>query len=273
MLLPNQFIEVKWHPANKKHYESKGYVYTKMHETFLVKAEDLLPTSHSRVKVKCDHCDKIMDRQFRRYVEETGGTYGDCCKKHSRLKAKETNMRLFGAEWALQKQEFKEKQMETCMKSYGVPYISQYDGFRQVVIESVRNRYGVDNVSQLPSVREKVAKSFYQNGTVATSKPQIELNNLLIKLYGQSELNYPLGSYLLDSYIKINGINIDVEYDGIYWHSLNPDKDRKRNQYVLSRGFKILRIVSADVLPEEEQLKQLIDTLVNTDETFIEIII
>ena len=35
-----QKVKVKWNSNNKKHYESLGYIYTKMGEEFEVKVED-----------------------------------------------------------------------------------------------------------------------------------------------------------------------------------------------------------------------------------------
>lgn len=273
MLIPNQLIKVKWHYTNKDYYVSKGYVFTHFNDDFYVKAEHLNPTSHIKVKVKCDHCDKEFMRSYRDYIKEHSQLYGDCCRIHSRLKAKDTCQKLYGVDWVMQYPDFKEKQKNTCQMKYGVDYISQDKNFRQKVIESVQTRYGVDNVSQLPEIREKVAKSFYKNNTCATSKAQIELNNLLSNLYNDSKLNYPLGRYLLDSFIIVNGVKIDVEYDGQYWHSLTKNRDQKRNEYVLSCGYKILRFIGTNKLPSIVLIKNSIDTLVNTNTDFLEIVI
>ena len=60
MIIPNQFIEVRWHYTNKDFYISKGYVFTKFNDVFFVKAEDMNPTSHIKIKIKCDHCDRVF---------------------------------------------------------------------------------------------------------------------------------------------------------------------------------------------------------------------
>lgn len=52
----NQLVEMKCHPKTRKHYESKGYKYTKMGDAFLVKAKDLTPGSNVRIEVICDFC-------------------------------------------------------------------------------------------------------------------------------------------------------------------------------------------------------------------------
>lgn len=61
MLKPNQMIKVKWHSQSKDHYIGKGYIYTKCRDEFLVKAEDLSPSSKAMVKVICDYCGEECD--------------------------------------------------------------------------------------------------------------------------------------------------------------------------------------------------------------------
>ena len=57
-MLPNQEIETKWTSNYKKYYQDKGYVYTKMHDTFMVNIYDLPYGSSKKVKVLCDYCGK-----------------------------------------------------------------------------------------------------------------------------------------------------------------------------------------------------------------------
>ncbi|WP_297419629.1 hypothetical protein [Clostridium sp.] len=53
MLLTKTVI-MKWNSRNKKHYEAKGYIYTKMEDEFEVDVNDLLEGSHIKVNIKCD---------------------------------------------------------------------------------------------------------------------------------------------------------------------------------------------------------------------------
>lgn len=56
MLVENQLVEVKWSKKIRKWYESKGYCFTKTGDILKVRAEDLSPGSHKKVKVRCDYC-------------------------------------------------------------------------------------------------------------------------------------------------------------------------------------------------------------------------
>lgn len=269
MLVPNQYYQVRWHYKNKEYYENKGYKFTKFGDFFEVKAEDLYAETHQEVEVQCDVCGKIMRRSFRLYLREHDAEFGDTCMKCDKEKKIRTNKKKFGTEWALQTEDSKQKQKETCLERFGVEYVSQDKDFRNRVIQTCIDKYGVDNISKVPEIREKATNSFYTNGTCPTSRPQIELNEILKNLYGNSELNYPCGKYSLDSMIVVNGQKIDVEYDGIYWHNLKKDKDQKRNEYVLSQGYKILRFVSHKELPSIDTLQKCIDALVTTSETLM----
>lgn len=57
-MIINKTIKVRWHSKNKKHYESRGYVYTKWGNEFEVKLEDLSNGSGFEVSVLCDYCKK-----------------------------------------------------------------------------------------------------------------------------------------------------------------------------------------------------------------------
>lgn len=54
----NQLVEVKWSNKTKRHFESKGYVFTNYGDHFYVKAKDLMHSSKEKVKVVCDFCEE-----------------------------------------------------------------------------------------------------------------------------------------------------------------------------------------------------------------------
>jgi len=55
---------MKWNSVNKKYYENKGYVYTRMGEQFEVAVTDLTSGSHALVKVKCASCGEILEDMY-----------------------------------------------------------------------------------------------------------------------------------------------------------------------------------------------------------------
>lgn len=61
----DQMFEMKWSKRNKEYYESKGYVFTKKDDSFVVTVEDLMPSSRILVDAKCDCCDNSFSKPYR----------------------------------------------------------------------------------------------------------------------------------------------------------------------------------------------------------------
>lgn len=256
MIISNQIVKEKWTRANKSYYEEKGYLFTNFGEEFEVNSKDLRFNSKVKVKVCCDVCGKEFYREFYRYLKFHDKEYGDCCRKCNRLIAKRTNKEKYGVDWCLQREDFKQKQINTCRDRYGVDYISQDENFRKTVIESCKEKYGVENVSRLPEIQNKKWRNYYDGTREATSKQQKELALQLEKIYGNCELNKKVGRYSLDCYVVINGIAVDVEYDGKFWHDRPGviEKDNRRDNFLNENGIKVLRFVSKNKLPKEEEI-------------------
>jgi len=76
---------MKWNSVNKKWYESKDYIYTKMGRAFNVKVGDLNRGSTALVSVQCDECGEILNKKwsdYLLYVREDGKYYcKDCALK------------------------------------------------------------------------------------------------------------------------------------------------------------------------------------------------
>ena len=72
--------------------------------------------------------------------------------------------------------------------------------------------------------------------------------------------------------INIDNIKIDIEYDGLYWHS-DKQKDRRRDNFVKSKGYKILRVLGnkKDEMPTEKCLLESVEALLN-GRNYIEIV-
>jgi hypothetical protein len=62
-------VTTKWSPTNKNWYESKGYKFTKMCDKLTVNVENLPSGSSEKVEIQCDHCGKILKREYKRYLK------------------------------------------------------------------------------------------------------------------------------------------------------------------------------------------------------------
>ena len=85
------------------------------------------------------------------------------------------------------------------------------------------------------------------------------------------KLNEAFSRCILDIVLRINDIKINIEYDGWYWHNLK--NDRKRDEFLKSQGWKILRIRSGHKLQSLEQLKISLNKLINTEQKFTSIVL
>lgn len=91
------------------------------------------------------------------------------------------------------------------------------------------------------------------------SKPQAILYSIVKLYFRQAELEYEVITdnnkrIWLD--IAIPDLKINIEYDGIYWHTKNKDtislSDEKRDEFLRNTGWRVFRIRSTKNLTEEE---------------------
>ena len=231
MLVENQKIEIVWNPQQASHFRKLGYKFEKG-DIIYVPPEDLQYNSHKRVKVYCDNCGKELEMEYRQYM-------------HKREKF---NGNYYCDACASGATETKNKRKETCIK-----------------------KYGVENPMQVEEIRKKFNESLSKNGSVPTSSQQLKIYEMIKNEYENCEINYPISWFNLDCYVKINDVNIDVEYDGWYWHQ-DIYKDIKRDNIIYKKGFKVLRIKSGYSIPSKEQLLEGLRILSETDKNYYEII-
>jgi hypothetical protein len=98
------------------------------------------------------------------------------------------------------------------------------------------------------------------------SKPQIKVYDIVKKYYPTAEMEYsiPAENRIINLDIAIPELNIDVEYDGIYWHTMNNNDgesltDEKRDKILTKLGWKVIRISGDinDVISNQEIIEKL----------------
>jgi len=75
-----------------------------------------------------------------------------------------------------------------------------------------------------------------------------------------------VGGYLMDGLVKIGREEIDLEFDGGYWHRTEEQKerDRLRDTALTNRGYKVVRIPEQIIKNDKSQFKTLVlDALFN----------
>ena len=186
-------------------------------------------------------------------------------------KLTKTNIEKYGVENPFQSEEIKEKIKKHNLIKYGVEYYTQTNEHKEKIKKTNLEKYGYEYGVQSPIIQEKINNSLKKYDNVLTSSQQIAIFETLSNYYTNIFLNYVYSRCILDTALFINDIKIDIEYDGWYWH--NKIKDRIRDEFLKSEGWKILRIKSGHKLPSESELLEGILKLINTDRKFTQIIL
>lgn len=249
MLISNQIVKVPWAEKTQKHYINLGYSYTKLKDLFDCKVEDLTKSSIVKVKVKCDYCGQIFEKTYLNYNQQHDDVLGDACKCCRPLKQKYSNLLKYGVDNTAKLPSVQNKMKQTCLE-----------------------RYGVENIFASDECKNRIQETLYKYGKCKTSSQQVAVFKLLKDIYGNCELNYPCSKCCLDCMVEVNGYKIDVEYDGAYWHQ-DEQRDRRRDEFVKSQGYKVLRIKDGHKIPTKEQIIEAIDSLINNDYSYKEILL
>ena len=141
---------------------------------------------------------------------------------------------------------------------------------KEEFIEKAKNtcvqRYGGASSQCSPIVREKSRQTLVANGNIPVSKPEKEMVGKIQEIYGEDNCvpQYGFSGLSFDCLLNIQNCKIDVEYDGIFWHDMNPEKDKRRDYFVIKNGYKVLRFRGETKSPSYEQIKEGVDYLVNS---------
>lgn len=259
MLVSKEAV-LKWNSANRKRYVELGYKFTSWGDEFLVAIKHLTPTTRANLQYICDYCGKTCDTEFKKYNHnlKRSVTKKDSCMDCVHTKIKESSVAKYGVNSPNKADTVKKRKMEICLERYGVENVSCLQDVKNKVQQTVSQRYGVNNVFQSDHVIEKMKVTKYENKSITTSKQQLYLNDLL-----KGDLNFPVGKCSID--IALIKEKIAIEYDGgghdlhIKFNDMTREefnkKELKREYFLISNGWKILRIVSKnDYLPSDKDL-------------------
>ena len=291
MIKPNQLIEIKWSKANKAYFIEKGYPFTRIGDIFYVRPEELPRYSGKEIVVICDYCGKEYKVVYKNYItcslKQNNKT---CCKQCSQLKIKEVNQEKYGVPYYTYTDDFKKKTQQTLATKYEVDNVSQIEWVKERKKKTnlkkfgsewyvnsndfrnfCKNKYGTDNPMKNEECKEKAGKTMLLNGNIPVSKEEIKFIKKVEEIFGTENCfpGFRVARYFLDCLLKIGNINIDVEYDGWYWHQTKQNKDKKRNDFLISKGFKVVRFVSKGATPTKKQIKEAINKILKGEKLVV----
>lgn len=284
-LKPNQIIDIKPYGSNIKYYKSLGYKFSQG-DTIQVPAE-LLPKCKIKVKIICDVCGCEYEMEYKAYLNglksHNGKNYCINCFNNNPevLKEREEKkmagvQRIYGVNNVFQASEIKEKIQATRLNIYGVKNPMQNYEVQEKMAQTNLKKYGYRVALNNADIYAKAQESLYLHGTQKCSQQQYAIFELL-KEYYDSEmtecvLNKPVSSCSADISLCFTDCNIDIEYDGSYWHQ-DKQKDRRRDEVFKSFGYKVLRIKGSKTIPTLYELTTAIENIRKGTHSYAEIIL
>lgn len=232
MLVPGQKITMAWMPTNKDYYIDKGYVFTKMRDTFLVKAEDLPEKSNKKVAVQCDYCGQIYETSFK--VLMNGREKGkDCCKECQPLKFADSCKIKFGCDNPFQNKEVKEKIKATNIMKYGVDNPSKFEEFKEKAKKTNLEKFGDSYALRNPEIKAKAESTCLEKYGVTNpfgnSEIQAKIKNTLQNKYGVDNI-----SQSKENKEKVKATN--MKRFGVEWSTQSPIVIEKMRQSLYVSG-------------------------------------
>lgn len=129
--------------------------------------------------------------------------------------------------------------------------------------QTLINKYG-DNWKDILTERSMANRDPAKMGFAFVSKPQRELYNILSQKYN-CELEKRCGRYSMDIVIEYNNKQIDIEYDGCYFHGPETEEREIKRDTLINQYYPILHIKgnTKNTLPSLEVVEEKLNCLTN----------
>lgn len=207
--------------------------------------------------------------------------------EYSKNKQKDTFMKKYGVDNPMKNQDIQQKMQELCLYKYGTAHYIETEEFKEKakstfrknygvnnpfasaeIQEKIKNtnliKYGVEHVAASKEIRAKMAKTLSEEGKIPRSKAEKIMCDRLVSIFGSEQCVpcFTEDAVVFDCLVKYKGLLIDFEYDGWYWHKNKQEQDKRRNYFLLKKGYKIVRFIAENEIPSVEQIQEAIDYLV-----------
>ena len=221
---------------------------------------------------KCPTCGKSIIRFDSNHYPKHCSPTCTQLDKAVRDKYAASCMERYGVSNSGKSQELRKKQKETLMSRYGVDNIFKDKDY---IKKCNLDKLGVTNCAKLSQTIEKrkttlqdrygVNSGFELAPKINKSKGELELFEY-IKLHYSSAISGDRNVIApLELDIFIPEINVGIEYDGDYWHSL-PDmieRDQRKDAICKDKGIRLIRIKESDWLNNLNMKNKLLEEIEN----------
>lgn len=210
-MLISKTVEAHVTPRNIGSIRKAGYD-CELGDHLMIATEHLTKTSHVKVVCSCDLCGKEYILPYYKYIQnfERGGYYG--CRGCSRVKAKKTNLELYGVDNYSMTKECRTRVENTNLERYGVKCTFLDDTTREKIRETNRRLYGSDYYLGTKECREKTQSYMLEEyGVVHYSKTE-EFKKSILQRRNDSLMEvFP--SYGITDFKILDDHTIDIKCD------------------------------------------------------------
>lgn len=226
---------------------------------------------------RCKTCGKVVHKFYNCQVGYAPHCNCRCAQLDKETKAKlaTTNMAKYGTVNPAQSKVVQDKMRKTCIERYGTENVYASDYGKQRIKETNLKKFGCENPQQNTKIKEKTKQTLikrygitcgYQNGRDCHhSKGENELYEFVLSFRQDARHTDRKQIWPMELDIFIPSLNLGIEYDGDYWHSL-PDmieRDKKKDLACKTKGIKLLRIKECDWTQDNENTKQKLKEILN----------
>jgi len=155
-MILSEKINIKVNSRNFDYY--KNFINEiKNNEIYEISIENIFPTSHLKIEVKCDVCESVSFKPYREYMTSFSKYNLYCCSpKCSQLKNVKTNLEKYGVKNVFEDENVKKNIKNTNLEKYGVEYPSQSSSIREKSKQTSIKNYGVDWASKSVDIKNKI---------------------------------------------------------------------------------------------------------------------
>jgi hypothetical protein len=154
-MIKEEYVTIKGHPRNIKHYLSKGYAIA-VGKPCEVKTIDLISGTTTKITSICDYCSNETSNTFKDYFIYTEGLENPFyCQKCNSIKNKMTSIKNWGVDNPMKSDVVKNKLRESLTEKYGVSHYSNTDEYKEKYKETCKSKYGKVNTFQVDEFKEK----------------------------------------------------------------------------------------------------------------------
>src|ERR1700722_631788 len=171
-----------------------------------------------------------------------------------------TSLKNWGTNKPMQSKEIQNIQQSTVLANYGVLNPMKSEIVKDRLKQTCMERYGVENGGSTPESKLKALETLTQNGSILSSKGELELKDFVESLGLIAESGYIGGKNPKQIDIKIKELGIGLEFNGAYWHSeanKNIHKNYHKDKMVASKeqGYKLIQIFDFEWENRQSQVK------------------